>query len=104
MSFLQQALLVSAAYACAKGWQAVRRSQACHACPGSCQEGTGFCVPCWHEVVAKHGRNVVIVAVGLAQVGVERPLTELHNVSETVRCQCYDLYRRAKQAIEGALA
>ena len=64
----------------------------------------GFGVPCWHEIVAEHGRNVVIVAVGLAQIGVEGPLAELHSISETVRCQYYDQYQRAKQAIESALA
>ena len=63
----------------------------------------GF-VPCWHEVVAEHGRDVVVVAVGLAQIGVEGPLTELHSMTGIVRCQYYDQYRKAKQAIVSALA
>ena len=46
-----------------------------------------LCVPRWHEVVAEHGRNVVVIAVGLAQIGVEGPLTELHSILEPVRCQ-----------------
>ena len=63
-----------------------------------------LCVPRWHEVVAEHGRNVVVIAVGLAQIGVEGPLTELHSISEIVRCQYYDQCRTAKQAIVSALA
>ena len=33
--------------------------------------------PCWHEVIPEHWRNVVIVVVGLAEVAIEGPLTEL---------------------------
>ena len=35
-------------------------------------------LPCWHEVVTKHGGNVVIVVVGLAEVSIEGSLAELH--------------------------
>ena len=33
--------------------------------------------PCWHQMVAEQGRNVIIVVVGLPEVSIEGPLTKL---------------------------